>query len=127
MTKEEQYLLEILRVPGIMGHLTCLDIKFNFSERFLNLNKSLQDLRKAVVAVEDNEELKQLFVILLKIGNYLNQGTTKGNSVSFNIDMLMKLKSVTGCGSHQKSSMLDFILNSVLTKTPKIINFAVEL
>ena len=55
-----------------MGHLTCLDIKFNFSERFLNLNKSLQDLRKAVVAVEDNEELKQLFVILLKIGNYLN-------------------------------------------------------
>ena len=93
-------MLEILRVPGIMGHLTCLDIKFNFSERFLNLNKSLQDLRKAVVAVEDNEELKQLFVILLKIGNYLNQGTTKGNSVSFNIDMLMKLKSVTGCGSH---------------------------
>lgn len=93
-------MLEILRVPGIMGHLTCLDIKFNFSERFLNLNKSLQDLRKAVVAVEDNEELKQLFVILLKIGNYLNQGTAKGNSVSFNIDMLMKLKSVTGCGSH---------------------------
>ena len=41
--------------------------------------------------------------------------------------MLMKLKSVNGCGIHQKSSMLDFIMNSVLTKTPKIINFAVKL
>jgi len=38
LTKEEQYLLEILRVPGIKAHLECMEIKFNFSERFLVLN-----------------------------------------------------------------------------------------
>ena len=72
LTKEEQYLLELIRVPGIKGHLNCLDVKFNFSNRFLNLNKNLQQLRKAVLAVEENEELKQVIVILLKIGNFLN-------------------------------------------------------
>lgn len=72
LTKEEQYLLEILRVPGIKGHLNCLEVKFSFSNNFLNLNTSLQSLRKAVIGVEDNEELRQVFLILLKIGNYLN-------------------------------------------------------
>jgi len=38
LSKEEQYLLEILRVPGIKAHLQCMEIKFNFSERFLVLN-----------------------------------------------------------------------------------------
>ena len=127
LTKEEQYLIEILRVPGIKGHLICLDIKYNFSDRFLNLNKSLQQLRRAVVAVEDNPELKQLFIMLLKIGNFLNQGSAKGNSVSFNIDMLRNLKSLKGVGNNQKSTMLDFLLNSILTKTPNVANFAVKL
>ena len=127
LTKEEQYLIEILRVPGIKGHLICLDIKHNFSDRFLNLNKSLQQLRRAVVAVEDNPELKQLFIMLLKIGNFLNQGSAKGNSVSFNIDMLRNLKSLKGVGNNQKSTMLDFLLNSILTKTPNVANFAVKL
>ena len=127
LTKEEQYLLEILKVPGIKGHLICLDIKHNFSDRFLNLNKSLQSLRKAVIAVEDNPELKQLFIMLLKIGNFLNQGSAKGNSTSFNIDMLRNLKSAKGVGTHQKSTMLDFLLNSILTKTPNVANFAIKL
>ena len=58
LSKEEQYLLEILKVPGIGGHLNCMEIKFNFSERFLSVNKSLQGLRKGVFAVEENPELK---------------------------------------------------------------------
>lgn len=41
LTKEEQFLLHILTVPGIKSHLECLEIKFNFTDRFLVLNKSL--------------------------------------------------------------------------------------
>ena len=41
LTKEEQYVLQLLKVPGIMGHLHCLEIKFNFNDRFLTLNKQL--------------------------------------------------------------------------------------
>jgi len=127
LSKEEQYLLEIIKVPGIKGHLDCLEIKFHFSERFLNLNSSLQSLRKAVVGVEDNPQLKQLFIMLLKVGNFLNQGSNKGNSLSFNIDILTNLKQSKGVGVHQKSTMLDFLLNSILTKTPEVAQFAVKL
>ena len=43
-----------------------------FSERFLVLNKNLQNLRLAVMGVEENKELRNVIIMLLKIGNYLN-------------------------------------------------------
>ena len=41
--------------------------------------------------------------------------------------MLRNLKSAKGVGTHQKSTMLDFLLNSILTKTPNVANFALKL
>ena len=114
-------------MPGIQAHLSCLEVKFNFSSRFLSLNKNLQQLRKAVIGVEDNMELKQVCVILLKVGNFLNQGTAKGNSVSFNIELFRNLKTAKAVGDHAKSTMLDFLLSSVLNKAPHVARFAAKL
>lgn len=36
------------------------------------MNKNLQALKKAVVGIEDNPELKNVIVMVLRIGNYLN-------------------------------------------------------
>ena len=72
LTKEEQYLMKICQVPGIKSHLDSLEVKFSFSDRFLSMNKYLQQLKSAWVAVRDNAELKQVILMLLKIGNYLN-------------------------------------------------------
>lgn len=41
LTKEENYMLDLLRIPRLVDHLSCLDVKFNFTNRFLMLNKSL--------------------------------------------------------------------------------------
>ncbi len=125
LTKEEQYLLEILTVPGIKAHLDVLVIKNNFGEQFLNCNVYLKQLRAAIVGVKDNQALKDVMVMLLKIGNYLNQGSKKGNQISFNVDLLSNLKSSRALGTHSKSSMLDFLLTSILNKSPSTADFAV--
>ena len=41
LSKEERYLLDLIRVPGLGAHLRCMDVKFNFSARFLTLNTQL--------------------------------------------------------------------------------------
>ena len=41
LTKEEQYLISIIRVPGIMSHLNCMEVKFHFSNKFLGMNANL--------------------------------------------------------------------------------------
>ena len=72
LAESHEYLLKVLKIPGIKGHLDCLEISTFFKDRVELLDKSLKDLNKALVAVEENEELEQLFVIILKIGNHLN-------------------------------------------------------
>ena len=57
----------------------------------------------------------------------MNQGTAKGNQASFNIELLQVLKNSKAVGSHSKSTMLDFLLNTILTKTPKVAQFAIKL
>ena len=65
--------------------------------------------------------------MLLKIGNYLNQGTNKGNATSFQIQLLNSLTLSKGVGKHSKSSMLDFLLLNILAKQPRIVTFAEKL
>ena len=100
LSKEEQFLLKLMKVPHLEQHLQCIEIKQQFNPRFLSLNKSLQKLRIAVVGIEENPELKQVLVMLLKIGNYLNQGTKKGGLASFTIEFLQQTTMAKGVGKH---------------------------
>ena len=65
--------------------------------------------------------------MLLRIGNYLNQGTNKGNSVSFSIELLTNLKLNKATGAHSKSTMMDYLLSTILNKCPQNATFAVKL
>jgi len=93
----------------------------------LTLNKNLQALRRAVLGIEENEELKHVIIMILKIGNYLNQGSNKGNATNFNVDLLKSMNSTKAVGEHSKSTMLDFLLSSLLTKSPGSAKFALKL
>ena len=84
-------------------------------------------MKAAITGIEDNEELVEVFSIILKIGNYLNQGTNKGNQASFTIDLINKLTMQKGVGKYQKQSMLDFVLHTILAKQPHIVVFASKL
>ena len=85
-------MLELLRLPGISSHMAVVEVQMEFSNRFLALNKNLTNLSLAVIGVEKNKELRNIVIMILKIGNYLNQGTNKGNSVSFSIELFNSLK-----------------------------------
>ena len=47
------------------------------------MNRSLEQLKVAVSAVRDNQPLMEIIAVLLTVGNYLNQGTNKGNTTNF--------------------------------------------
>ena len=74
-------------------------------------------LKKGVESIRDNIELKQVFVMVLKIGNFLNQNDKiKANKNNFKPELLISLSNTKGVGSHNKSSMMDFLLQMILSK-----------
>jgi hypothetical protein len=64
---------------------------------------------------------------MLKIGNYLNFGTKKGSASNFTLDLFTRLAMTKATGKFSKSSLLDFLINSLLNKEPAIIKYVVSL
>jgi len=58
--------------------------------------------------------------LVLKIGNYLNAGTSRGNCPGYMINSLLILDTVKG---KDKQTLLDFIIKNVKTKEPQLLYF----
>jgi hypothetical protein len=57
--------------------------------------------------------------MILKIGNFLNQNDKlKGNKANFKPELLSTLSLTKGVGPHKGVSMMDFILQMVISKQP---------
>ena len=46
--------------------------RMQFDAKYLSYDANLQILKRGVESIRDNMELKQVFVMVLKIGNFLN-------------------------------------------------------
>ena len=78
-------------IPKVHNRLNCLAFKLSFADDFLVFNKYVVSLKDAMLLIRDSGELKQLIVIMLKIGNYLNFGTKKGSASNFTLELFGKL------------------------------------
>lgn len=57
--------------------------------------------------------------MILKIGNFLNQNDKlKGNKNNFKPELLTSLAMTKGVGQHKGVSMMDFLLQMIITKQP---------
>jgi diaphanous 1 len=84
----EQFLIQLLQVPSLNERLECMLFKNKFDYEYTEMNKNLTTLDSAVKGIRDNNQLKEIFAMILKIGNYLNYGTAKGNQQGFSMDLL---------------------------------------
>jgi hypothetical protein len=82
LSPQEQFMHKMFNVPGIEKRLECLLFKVVFDEHFVTFNRNLEYLKLAHKSI-GSPLIMELIAFLLKVGNYLNQGTPKGNSVSF--------------------------------------------
>ena len=69
----------------------------------------------------------EIIAVLLTVGNYLNQGTNKGNTTNFQIDFLAKLTSIKGAGKFCKSSLLEWLVLNITSTAPELLEVAVIL
>ena len=66
--------------------------------------------------------------MLLRIGNYLNFGTNKGNAYGFGLQTLAQLDGVKSMnGSSKKISLMDFLITNIRTKEPRLLDLVQDL
>jgi hypothetical protein len=107
-----------MNINNVGQVLQCLLFKSNFEEQFSVMNRSLEFLKLAIASIKENKPLMEIIAVLLTVGNFLNQGTSKGNSSNFQMDFLLKLSVTKAVGKYSKSSLLEFLVTNLAANSP---------
>jgi len=100
--------------------------KNKFDKEFQDLNRNIEVVAQAVVALRDNEDFKEFIGLLLQVGNYLNFGTPKGKAMGFQMELLQSISTIKSVGK-KKISLLEFLVRNILRNNPKVLKFTKEL
>lgn len=88
----------------------------------------IQDIVAATAACEEVKKSKKfakLLELILLLGNYMNTGSRNAQAFGFEMSFLTKLTGTKDC--HNKQTLLHYIVETVETKFPELLNFYDEM
>ena len=113
LSKVEAFLYDIIKVPNLAERIECMLFKNKFGEDYRCLDGYLDTLSSAITGIRENQKIKEILILLLRIGNFMNHGTNKGKATGFKMALLGKLKDIKSFSGKAKMSMLDYVINCI--------------
>ncbi|KAK1437801.1 hypothetical protein QVD17_03599 [Tagetes erecta] len=109
----ESFLYHILRaVPSAFKRFNAMVFKLNYTSEVSQINNTLQTLEMACKELKNRGLFVKLLEAILKAGNRMNVGTSRGNAQAFNLNSLLKLSDVKS--SDGKTTLLHFVVEEVV-------------
>nr|XP_027097322.1 formin-like protein 8 [Coffea arabica] len=109
----ESFLYHLLKsVPSAFTRFNAMLFKSNFKSETPHLKESFQTLDLACKELRARGLLLKLLEAILKAGNRMNAGTSRGNAQAFNLTALRKLSDVKSTDG--KTTLLHFVVEEVV-------------
>lgn len=113
MDAPEDFLLKLSQISSSFERISCIVFQGEFDEQCSQVSRKLQIVRSLSDFMLENENLKQLFSIILTLGNYMNGGNRqRGQADGFGLEILGKLRDVKSKDS--KITLLHFIVQTYI-------------
>ncbi|XP_030449412.1 formin-like protein 8 [Syzygium oleosum] len=114
----ESYLYHLLKsVPSAFARFNAMLFRSNFKSDILHLKESIRTLEFACEELRTRGLFVKLLEAILKAGNRMNAGTSRGNAQAFNLDALRKLSDVKSIDG--KTTLLHFVVEQVVRSEGK--------
>ncbi|MFS8031629.1 putative formin, FH2 domain-containing protein [Helianthus anomalus] len=109
----ESFLYHILRaVPSAFTRFNAMFFKLSYTSEVSQIKNTLQTLEAACRELKTRGLFVKLLEAILKSGNRMNAGTSRGNAQAFNLNSLLKLSDVKS--SDGKTTLLHFVVEEVV-------------
>ncbi|KAJ0692975.1 putative formin, FH2 domain-containing protein [Helianthus annuus] len=109
----ESFLYHILlAVPSAFTRFNAMFFTLSYTSEVNELKKTLQTLEMACKELRTRGLFVKLLEAVLKAGNRMNVGTSRGNAQAFNMNSLLKLSDVKS--SDGKTTLLHFVVEEVV-------------
>ena len=120
----EAFFFEIAPIPDIQQRLECMVFKQKLETTCEILDDRLKVITAACEQVSRSERLAKLLEVVLKLGNYLNGGTTRGGLIGYKLDALVKLATVKSLDNQK--TLMNWLVQWCEEKDPSLLEFATD-
>ncbi|RZB39864.1 formin-2 [Asbolus verrucosus] len=115
LDKPEQFLHELSEISNFAERISCLMFQVEFDDSISTIGHILTNIRSTCEYLVNSEELKEVFAIILTLGNYMNGGNmARGQADGFGLEILSKLKDVKS--KDNKITLLHYIVKLYMRK-----------
>ncbi|KAI5419768.1 hypothetical protein KIW84_043796 [Lathyrus oleraceus] len=109
----ESFLHHMLKaIPSAFNRLNAMLFKLNYDSEVVEINDSLQTIEFGCKELRSQGLFLKLLEAVLKAGNRMNDGTSRGNAQAFNLNSLRKLNDVKS--NNGKTTLLHFVVEEVV-------------
>ncbi|KAL6983597.1 hypothetical protein U1Q18_016979 [Sarracenia purpurea var. burkii] len=114
----ESFLHHLLRsVPSAFARFDAMLFRSTYDSEILQMKNSLQTLELGCKELRTRGLFLKLLEAILKAGNRMNAGTSRGNAQAFNLSALRKLSDVKSIDG--KTTLLHFVVEEVVRSEGK--------
>jgi len=114
LDKPDQFILDLSGISFFNDRMMCLTFQSKLADNVMEIEQQLNIFKSVIDFLNHNEELKQIFSVILLFGNYLNGGNKqRGRADGFNLDILNKLKDLKS--KDNSTNLLAFIVKVCIT------------
>ncbi|XP_026544196.1 FH2 domain-containing protein 1-like [Notechis scutatus] len=121
LSEAEVFALLLVQVPSYARRLELLVLKLQLLPQLNALQSAIQTLTRASLELLGCEELHDLIRLVLKMGNYLNQGGYAGSACGFHVSSLLRLPDTRG--NQPGMDLLHFVALEAERKEPSLLHF----
>jgi formin 2 len=114
----EHFLLRLSDITSSAERITCIVFQDEFEEQCSSVSRKLTIVKSLCEFLLENEDLKEVFSIILTLGNFMNGGNRqRGQADGFGLEILGKLKDVKS--KDPKITLLHFIVKTYIERSRK--------
>lgn len=122
----EHFLLRLSEITSSAERISCIVFQDEFEELSSSVSRKLTIVKSLCEFLLDNEDLKEVFSIILTLGNFMNGGNRqRGQADGFGLEILGKLKDVKS--KDPKITLLHFIVKTYIARSRKNGNGLIDL
>ncbi|KAK1934452.1 Formin-like protein 20 [Phytophthora citrophthora] len=117
----EQYFREMICIPRLTTRLQAIHATWQFDTYVEEQRKLMESVANACREIQACEPLKEIFRVVLSLGNALNDGTARGGAKGFKLNILLKLNQVKAADN--SINLLNYVAKVLRAKDPSILEF----
>jgi len=128
-----KHLIALHDIPHLHERLDLHQMRLNFDQTVAQITDHCSTLTTALRHVKSSERLAALMMVVLKMGNILNDGTERGNACGFRVDSLPALSLVKGQSQDPKKSGnaaltgIGYVVKVLSKQRPELLQVSEEL